>query len=66
MSEIPARNKRIVGLTLLGSAGVMLVLAGLFFAGVIELPAETRPLLAGVLVLAAIVESMMAVRFLRG
>jgi hypothetical protein len=56
--------RALVGRLLLSSAGVMLALAAAFYAGWLEIEPSARPLVAGVLVLAAIGDAVIALRFL--
>ncbi len=58
-------SKQILGIALVASAMVMLVLAVLFWTGVIGVPAESRLLLCGALALAGLVDLGVGVRFLQ-
>ena len=58
-------SKRILGVALLLSAVVMGVLAVLFWTGVMYVTAEARPLVAGALVAAAVIDFGVGIAFLR-
>lgn len=58
-------SKQILGIALVASAAVMLVLALLFWNGVIGIAAEARPLLSGALALAGLVDLGVGVKFLQ-
>jgi hypothetical protein len=65
MPEPTAPNRRFIGLTLLASAGILLVIAALSYTGVLPVPDDTRGLLAAVTGLAAVADVVVATRFLR-
>jgi hypothetical protein len=60
-----AGAKRVLGIALIASAGVMLVLATLFWTGVIDLAPGARPVLCAALVLAALVDLGVGVKFMQ-
>ncbi len=62
--HVMARNRRIVGLALVASGGVLLLLAALFYAGIIPLRSEQRPVIALVMVAAGLADALIGVRFL--
>ncbi len=64
MTNMPPATRRRAGLIFLGSAGLMLLLAVVFAAGVFQLPPPTRAILAGAFGVAGIVEGFIGVRFL--
>jgi hypothetical protein len=64
MAKTPAANRRIVGMALLASAGVMGFIALLFGVGVISVPAETQFIVAIALGAAALVDALIGLRFL--
>jgi len=64
MDRQDPRPRALVGRLLLSSAAVMLVLAVVFYAGWLEIDPSVRPLVAGVLVLAAIVDVVIGLRLL--
>jgi hypothetical protein len=57
--------KQMLGIALIASAMVMLVLAVLFWTGVIGIAAESRLWLCGALTLAGLVDLGVGVRFLQ-
>ncbi len=64
MGRQDPRPRALVGRLLLSSAAVMIVLAVAFYVGWLELDPSARPLVAGVLVLAAIADALVGLRFL--
>jgi len=58
------RPRALVGRLLLSSAAVMRVLAAAFYLGWLEIEPSARPLVAGVLALAAIADALVGLRFL--
>ncbi len=60
----PASKKRIVGLALLASTAILVVMAILFGTGVFPVPDESRMLVAGAFVVAAVLDGFMAIRYL--
>lgn len=64
MDRKDVRPRALVGRLLLSSAAVMLVLAAAFYVGWLEIDPSARPLVAGVLVLAAIADAVIGLRFL--
>jgi hypothetical protein len=57
-------KRRIVGLTLLGSAAMMFAVAGLAYSGVFEVSSGAERTVASVLGLVAVVDLAMAMYFL--
>jgi len=64
MAMPPGRVRALVGKLLLSSAVLMLALAVVFWFGVIPLAPGARPLVAGVLVVAAVADALVGLRFL--
>lgn len=64
MDETPSRARRIVGLALLGGAALLVVVAALFYTGVIPVAGEMRGVAAGAVGAAALVDGLVGLRFL--
>jgi hypothetical protein len=64
MDRPTPRPRALIGRLLLSSAAVMLVLAAAFYVGWLEIDPSARPLVAGVLVVAAIADAVIGLRFL--
>ena len=64
MDRQDPRPRALVGRLLLSSAAVMIVLAVAFYVGWLEIDPSARPPVAGVLVLAAIADALVGLRFL--
>jgi hypothetical protein len=64
MDRLTPRPRALIGRLLLSSAAVMLVLAAAFYVGWLEIDPSARPLVAGVLVVAAIADAVIGLRFL--
>jgi hypothetical protein len=58
-------SRRIVGVTLLGSAVAMLVLAVLVWGGLLGLAAAGRQIVAGALFVAALIDMRVGLRFIQ-
>ncbi len=56
--------RALVGRLLLSSSAVLIALAAAFYAGSLEIEPSSRPLVAGVLVLAAVADAAVGLRFL--
>ena len=63
--EHSARSRRVLGIALVASSVVMLVLALLAWTGVMGVAADARPVLAGALGLAGMVDLGIGVKFLQ-
>jgi len=61
----PHGTKRVIGMVLMASGAAMLVLAGLFWGGVIAIAQDMRPYLSGVLGVVGLVDIGMGVKFLQ-
>jgi hypothetical protein len=60
----PGGVRRLLGLALLACAALFVTLAVLFYAEVVRVPAESRPLLVAVLVVAAVADAVIGLRLL--
>ena len=63
--EHSARSRRVLGIALVASSLVMLVLATLIWTGVIGVAPDARHLLSSALVLAALVDLGVGVKFVQ-
>jgi len=64
MDRRDPRPRALVGRLLLSSSAVLAVLAAAFYVGWLGIEPSARPLVAGVLVLAAIADAVVGLRFL--
>jgi hypothetical protein len=64
MAKPTSANKRVVGMALFASSIIMVIVAILFGTGVLPIGDETRPILVGVLLVAAVIDAFMGWRFL--
>jgi hypothetical protein len=60
-----ARRKRLVGVALIGGAGILALMAVLAYTAVLPLPAEMRGLLAAVLGAVAVGDTLVGLWFIR-
>jgi hypothetical protein len=60
-----ARRKRLVGVALIGGAGILALMAVLAYTAVLPLPSEMRGLLAAVLGAVAVGDTLVGLWFIR-